>query len=255
MLRHGFDTLGVGIRPAFADPQWTGFVCCCHGRRHPPALMRYWPTYSVDEGRGTGKAILSASITDTAFIPRPEASVFARNPLVRRPGFGCSGVERQWTHKSHSAYMAIAPATHIYFSQQVWGISPGAHQCNARGYAHCRSLWLYHAPQAQPCLPDEEICIGSMLAGDLFCGAHPNLSVLPRIIQLPCTTAESGARIYFTSRARGLSRFTLIFLRCGAVQASGIKALAISRIIIGLSKGHVLDTNIVDLLPNSAFVL
>lgn len=150
--------------------------------------------------------------------------------------FGYFGRETQNARNRESACIATPPSIQIYFCQQVWGISPGVHQCKANGYvwrAHCRIPVAidYHAPQAQPCLPDVEICIGLMLVADLVracvCGAHPNLSVLPRIIQLPCLIAEPRARIYFTTRSLGLSRFVLDFLRCGAVHTGEVKALAI----------------------------
>lgn len=82
--------------------------------------------------------------------------------------------------------------TQRYFRLEVWGLTPGVHQCKAKGYkayARCRSPWLYIPSRpwlSQPCLPYVGICIGLMLADDLVvCGARPSLCVLPRIIQLP----------------------------------------------------------------------
>lgn len=101
-----------------------------------------------------------------------------------------------------------------------------------------------------------EFVIGLMLPAGLLCvcvcGAHPNLYVLPRIIQLPCTNAGSGARIYFISRALGLSRFTSICCRCGAIQTIKSVRLQNLELLLGFSKEPIADTSIVDLFASAA---
>lgn len=138
-------------------------------------------------------------------------------------------------------YMATPPFTQIYFRQKSVGNQPSRPSMQGQGIrrAHTAAVpWLYHAPQAQPCLPDVEICIGLMLVADLarVCGASSNLSVLPRIIQLPCAITEQGARIYFITRALGLSRLDLDLsnVRSSPLPVESVRSQSFG-IIIGLA--------------------
>lgn len=83
-------------------------------------------------------------------------------------------------------------------SMQCQGDTQSGHTAAVRGYT-------YHAPQAQPCLPDEEICIGSMLAADLFVwGASKS-------VRFASNHSVAMHEYIFISRALGLSRFPLDF--------------------------------------------
>lgn len=67
-------------------------------------------------------------------------------------------------------YMATPPFTQKYFRQKSVGNQPSRPSMQGQGIrrAHTAALpWLYHAPQAQPCLSYVEICIGLMLVADL----------------------------------------------------------------------------------------
>lgn len=147
-------------------------------------------------------------------------------------------------------YMATPPFTQIYFRQKSVGNQPSRPSMQGQGIrrAHTAAVpWLYHAPQAQPCLSDVEICTGLMLVADLacVCGANSNLPVLPRIIQLPCAITGHGAGIYFLTRALGLSRFDLDLSNVRSSPHQGNQcARNLLELLLGLSEEVIADTNV-----------
>lgn len=101
-----------------------------------------------------------------------------------------------WLHHLSHRYISVKKSV---------GNQPSRPSMQGQGMrrAHIAAVpWLYHATQAQPCLPYVEICIGLILVADLawvrvcVCGATSNLSLLPQIIQLPCAITEHGGNIF-----------------------------------------------------------